>query len=299
MKRQTFNTAPPPPPSLCTTLSRCGLWSLMLPALFVVCAQAQAQTNTAATGAPAVTAADGADLSMVGPNEDSALTAARGDIADTDVITTFTPSWAWQQADAPASGAPMDSAYSAIAGATAATFTPLQAHVGKFIRVCATFDDDAGNSETRCWTSVAAVVNVDDAPVATDNTIDIPLGTAEYAFAFEDFTYTDEDGADDLPASVRIETVPATGTGSIIIANIVRQGGVDSVVFRLDFGGNSTPKYRLPDDAVTPAAGYASFTFSMRSFGGTRSNTATITINLVEAENIRLRLRLFLEGPLR
>ncbi len=39
---------------------RRNLCSLMLPALFVVCAQAQEQINTAAaTGEPAVTAADG------------------------------------------------------------------------------------------------------------------------------------------------------------------------------------------------------------------------------------------------
>ncbi len=73
MKRQVFNTPPPPPAQWRVTRTRRSLW-----ALFVVCAQAQAPTNTTATGEPAVTAADGADLTMAGPNANSTTLAQRG-----------------------------------------------------------------------------------------------------------------------------------------------------------------------------------------------------------------------------
>ena len=117
--------------------------------------------NVAASGEPQVMAADNADLATVGPNEDSLLTAARGTIMDDDGIATFTPSWAWHVGDS------ADGDFMAIAAATGATFRPLQTHVGKFIRVCASFDDDDSNRETRCWTSAAAVANVNDDPTGS------------------------------------------------------------------------------------------------------------------------------------
>ena len=252
--------------------------ALCLLALFAVCGDVQAQTNSPATGMPGVTYVTG----ITAPTEDSPITANGGSgstaIADTDGLGTF--SWQWSQADT------NGGTYTAIAMATNAAFTPLQAHVGMFLQVCASFMDGAtpSNEEERCLQIATAVANVDDVPVALPNTIDVPVGTDEYTFAFDDFTYTDEDGADDLPTGVRIETVPATGTGSIVIGALVRDGGADSVVFRLDFGGNSTPRYRLPDDAVAPAEGYASFTFTLLGTGGAASNTATMTIDLVGAE---------------
>ena len=140
---------------------------------------------------------------MVGPSEDSALTPGAGTVSDANGTSGVTFAAYWLQADAPETGTPADDAYSEISGsrgtvtgAMAAVFTPLQAQVGKFLRLCYSFTDEDGYDEVACWTSVAAVVNVDDAPVATDNTIDIPLGTTEYSFAFDDFTYRDEDGAD-------------------------------------------------------------------------------------------------------
>ncbi len=50
---------------LLPSVMRRSLRLLVLLTLLVICAQAQAQ-NKAATGAPAVTAADSADLTMVG-----------------------------------------------------------------------------------------------------------------------------------------------------------------------------------------------------------------------------------------
>ncbi len=275
------------------TMIRRSLWALMLPALFAVCAQAQAQN---ATGAPTVTAADSTNLATMGPNEDNQLTASRGMIDDPDTITTFTPTWQWSQADAPASGVPTASAYANIAGATAATFTPLQAHVGKFLRVCASFTDDANNREIRCWTSAAAVVNVQDDPIALDNIVFIPLGTTTYSFKASDFPFTDEDG-DSFVNALFVQSAPALGeldygigvlTSARITAEIEdtpsgRGLGVGSIAF-------PTFVYRLPTPApTTPMANYASFDYRIVTGVTTASqrasddNEGTITFALVSS----------------
>ncbi len=55
---------------------RRSLWSLMLLALIAVCGQAQAQTNTTATGEPEVTAADGTKWSVADTYIDITITTA-------------------------------------------------------------------------------------------------------------------------------------------------------------------------------------------------------------------------------
>ncbi len=250
----------------------------MLPALFVVCAQAWAAQGDA-TGEPAVTAADGTDLTMVGPNEDNALTATQGTIDDDpDGLAVFTPTWQWSAADS------STDTYTDITDttATAATFTPLQAHVGKFLRVCASFKDDAENDEERCLQIGRAVVNVDDAPVATDRTIEVTLG-GSYLFEIADFPATDEDK--DTIIGVRIKTLPTAGTltfpnGTPPALNTVFFYGSDFAV-----GGRNRITYRPASDA-TPATGYDTITFivSTRNFAPANSDDLTITIDLVGAQ---------------
>ncbi len=98
-------------------------------------------TASPATGAPTVTAASGAAY-----NEDVELTASATGIADANGIPTHTRSWQWQQS------ATQAGTYAAIAGATAATFTPLSAHIGQYIRVCFSFTDGIGTPEMLCTT---------------------------------------------------------------------------------------------------------------------------------------------------
>ncbi len=257
---------------------RRSLLLLVLSALLALCAQAQAQNN-AATGAPAITAANSADLTTVGPTEDSALTAAQGTIMDDDGITTFAPTWQWQQADAPTgSSTPTGSAYDAIAGATAATFTPLQEHVGKFLRVCAAFNDDADNRETRCRASVAAVVNAADSPVAQDNTVYVPVGRA-YTFSADDFPFADEDG-DALSRITIGSSVPARGALSLSGTTVA--AGFAITLAQLDA---RLLTYTPPTDATAAMAGYASFNFKVRTgesgFNVKDSATRVMTIDLV------------------
>ena len=267
---------PPPPGHWWATMARRGLWTLALLALIAVCDQAQAQNN-AATGAPAVTAVDSADLTMVGPNESISLVAARGTIADADGITTFAPAWQWRQADAPASGAPADSAYTAIADATTAIFVPRQAQAGKFLRACATFDDDAGNSETLCWTSVAAVVDVNNAPTTGSNPVDVPsnaTAASPYTFKESDFPFMDADG--DTLFGIIVVSNPDSSKGTLLHAGAaIADGG------SIPRSGLGQITYH-PAVGASPKVNYDSFTFRVQDSSTDRltSNLRTIIINL-------------------
>ncbi len=90
-----------------------------------------ASTQTAAAGAPTITAAAGITASIAG-------------VTDRNGIDVDTLSWQWQQADAPPGGAdtPADSAYSDIADAASSDFfAPRAAQVGRYVRACVSFMD--------------------------------------------------------------------------------------------------------------------------------------------------------------
>ncbi len=195
MNYEIFDTAPRHRQA---TMTRRSFWLPVLLALFAVCAQAQAQN---ATGIPAVTYASG----IIAPTEDSAITANGGSgstaIADTDGLGTF--SWQWSAADTNGGD------YADIAMATNAAFTPGDDEVGKFLRVCASFRDNAGNNEERCLPIATAVANINDKPVPVANTISVST-TADadnpYVFSADDFPFTDVDG--DMLAGIEIAALP-------------------------------------------------------------------------------------------
>ena len=108
--------------------------------------------NDAPEGAPTITAADGTDLTEVGPNEGAMLTASISGITDEDGLTNPDPSWQWHQ-DSGGNGtfATIDT------GGTFATFTPGNDHVGNALRACATIMDDGGASEELCADTMPVV----------------------------------------------------------------------------------------------------------------------------------------------
>ena len=111
--------------------------------------------NDAPTGTPTI--------SDTTPAEDQTLTASTAGIADADGLGPF--SFQWQ--------ASLDGiSWSPIAGATAATFTPGDAHVGRQLRVVVSYTDlggdgtggQVGTLESLTSAATAAVTNINDAP---------------------------------------------------------------------------------------------------------------------------------------
>ena len=227
-----------------------------------------------ASGQPAVSYAG----AITAPTEDSAITASRGDIADPDGITTFTPSWQWS--DSTTAAGPWD----AIAGATTAAFTPGDDQVGQFLQVCATFTDDRGGTSQRCRNIATAVANVNDAPVAQPGSVSATIA-ASYSFQIADFMFADADG--DALASITLATVPTDATkGALTVAGAAATAG--QVVTRGNIG---TIVYTPHADATTAAAMHDSFTFRITDDGSDgadpaanrqSANAATMTIALMD-----------------
>ena len=109
-------------------------------------------TNTPATGAPTVTGF---------PQVGQTLTAAAGDIADADGLTGVSYGYQWVRVDGMTE--------TNISGATASTYDPVAADVGKTLKVKLTFQDDASNDEARTSAATEAVAAA-AAACDTDNT---------------------------------------------------------------------------------------------------------------------------------
>ena len=96
------------------------------------------------------------------PTEDQVLTATAV-LADLNGPLTITPTLTWQVETAA-------NTWVNITGATGPTFTPVDAQVGKRLRVAATFTDGAGHPEQVNSAATTAVLNVNDVPVGLPTT---------------------------------------------------------------------------------------------------------------------------------
>ena len=234
--------------------------------------------QTAASGAPTAAATDS---TATDHNEDVELTASTSGITEPNGIDTGSLQWQWYSAAAPATGMPADDDYEPIDGANAATFTPLQAHVGMYIRVCARFNDGLGKAEggtaaapTLC-SAGTIIANVNDAPTSADNAISIFTTATSYTFKEADFAFADEDSAHTALASITITgtTIPSGAT----FTNDGTAVADDTTVMRADIG----------DLVFTPASGaavmdnYASFSFTVSDGSASSTPANTITINIV------------------
>ena len=246
----------------------------------------------AATGVPTVTPA-----ASPAYTEDAELNVAMGSIADVNGIDATTLAWQWQDADAPevAEGetatAPADGDYSDIAEATEATFTPLQAQAGKYLRVCATFMDRHGSpaSETRC-TDGALVTDVNGAPESADSFVLVPANVnadAPFMFAAANFDYEDEEGSD--LASITIVTLPAVGTLRTIVASETE--GDDPTITAVTAGAIimadaiATLSYH-PAGGTQVTRDYASFTYTVNDGMLDSTPASTMTINIVSPQQL-------------
>ncbi len=195
-------------------------------------------------------------------------------------------------------------------------FTPLQIHVGTYIRGCVVFLDGHAtpNLETVC-SAAGQVTNRGDQPVGGPSTVKVPtnaIPTKPHRFARTDFPFSDEDG--DTINGIRITAPPTRGT------LVVRAGDSSTAIAigaELTLAQMNALAY-YPEPNAPAGAGYATFTYRVRDTGTVSTQVlrcigtdcsqyagstneadtdSTLTIDLINT--IRLRLRVFLEGPLR
>ena len=216
------------------------------------CSTINESVNNPATGTPSVQ--NGESISA-----GTMLTAAQGDIADDDGLSGVRFTWQWKQSAA------HDGPFADISGATSATFSPTNAHAGQYLRVCARFMDDRGDSEMRCWTSTDPII-MNNAPTAFDSSITVTGNT--HSFDKDDFQHEDPD--DDNQYIYIIITSLPSGTLSDADGTLMAAGheysidNISSLVYTL-------PATRTVRDSLT---------FRVKDDKGATSNIATLTIDI-------------------
>ena len=126
--------------------------------------------GTAATGAPTITG-----TAAVGQPPAVDLTG----IADADGLANVSYSYQWVRVDADGLSNPAD-----ITDATDATYTLVDADLGKTIKVRVTFDDDAGNTETLTSAATATVTTAAGAPGSPTN-LSATVGVGQVVLVWE------------------------------------------------------------------------------------------------------------------
>ena len=183
--------------------------------------------NTAATGAPTITG-----TAQVGET----LTASTTGIADANGLTSPTYTYQWIRVDADGTSNPAD-----ITDETDATYTLVDADLGKTLKVRVTFDDDLGHTETLTSAATATVGAAATGPPTVNDVAvtSTPASGNTYYLAGEviEFTVT-------FSAPVTVTATPkfvfrlgaatrqaayASGSGSaaLVFARTVQAGEVD------------------------------------------------------------------------
>ncbi|OYU01216.1 MAG: hypothetical protein CFE36_12075 [Sphingomonadaceae bacterium PASS1] len=193
------------------------------------------QGPIAATGAPVIS-----DLT---PTETQALTLNVSSIADANGLGTL--SYQWQ------SSTNNGTTWTNIAGATAASFTPVQAQVGTILRVAASFTDGIGTVET-LTSSVTGVVG--------DNFVGVPV-TAR--------TFTGTAGDDIANGADATNVLGGSDTMSGLAGNDILNGRAGNDVIT-GGAGNDTINGGANNDTAVYAGASSNFTLS--------SNGTTITV---------------------
>ena len=127
-------------------------------------------TNTAATGAPAITG-----TAAVG----QVLAVDLTGIEDADGLTNASYSYQWVRVDADGLSNPVD-----IADATDATYTLADADLGKTLKVRVSFDDDGGNTETLTSAATATVTPAAGTPSSPTN-LSATVGVGQVVLVWE------------------------------------------------------------------------------------------------------------------
>ena len=233
--------------------------------------------QTPATGNPTVAASTPGQSAF---DEDVQLTASITGVRDINGIDTDSLQWQWQHSPTAAGN------YAPIAGADEAAFTPLQEHVGGYVRACVSFMDEHENAETGeadpgsegplCSIPSLAITNVNDAPTSADSQINVfTIADADnpYHLTAADFPFADEDVGDNSTLS-SIRVVDTISAGNLLLGvNDVRDGTLITAA--------ELAELRFWPDADTEATpAYTTFSFRL-SDGLAETAEHIMTINIV------------------
>ena len=212
--------------------------------------------------------APGGSVTITGTaTQGQTLTADISAVTDADGLGTF--SYQWKRTN--------DGTTTAISGATASTYTLVQADVGATIAVTVSWTDLGGTAESLTSDATSAVANVNDLPVASDFTKTTDEDTA-LTFAATDFTgaFSDPDGHD--LQSVKLVTLPTAAHGALKVGT--SDATVNQVVLAASLGTIS----------FEPAANYsgsASFTYKATDSSGEESAAAaTVTVTITAVDDL-------------
>ena len=193
-------------------------------------------------------------LSRATPAVGKSLTAA---LTDPDGgVTGAIWTWAWSTTSS--------GSFTTISGASTATYTPVQADVGRFLKATVSYTDSFGSGKS--------------AQQVSDNTV---LANPPPVFADDSLTFTVNENA----TAGTVGTVTADDPDGETITYSV--GGVDVAAFNEDFSMNaSTGVITVKSDATIDFEGKPSYSVTVTAadpFGG--DDTVAVTINVTDVDD--------------
>ena len=174
-------------------------------------------TPTAAVvAADAVNNGGAALISDTSPTEGTAVTAT---VSDADGIAPLAVSHQWQVGD-------IGMTFTDVAGATSASFTPPQDQVGKYLRVVATYTDNAGNLE-QVFSAPTTVVGDSITGTAADETLNGTVGDDSIQGLAGHDTVIGGRGDDTMAGGPGNDTYEVTEAGDVV--NEAAGEGIDTI----------------------------------------------------------------------
>ena len=235
--------------------------------------------NRDAMGEPAITgtAQVGQELTadVAGVTDADGLTGDLSIVIDNSNPSGVEYSYQWLRVDADGSSNEED-----ISGEIAATYTLTDADMGKKVKVKVSFTDDLNGEEERTSAAypasgtVTAAASTNNAPTSTEQLVDADEDT-DYTFSADDFGFADTDAGDSL-VSVKIVTLPASGTGTLTLSGTaIGSGDLPQTVLADDL---DELKYSPPANLY--GTDVASFTFKVNDGTVDSDNAYTMTIDV-------------------
>ena len=230
-------------------------------------------TNTAATGAPAISIPDSLEVGRT-------LTAGTGTIADADGLTRadngdagFAYTYQWIRVD---NGTESD-----ITGATSGTYTLVAADEGKTIKVRASFSDDAGNAESRTSEATGTIAAADTAPPSLASS-----GGAVVNGASLVLTYDEALDEDSTPAAGAF-TVTVAGS-SVTVSGVSVSGSAVTLTLAsaVSAGDTVTVDYTPGADPIQDEAGNDAAALTGQAVTNTTNASATGAPAITGAEEV-------------